>query len=63
MDGITADCPECDLDDLCKELRDEIMRRVFQQKSETGTRGLTERIRDQIYGANGPGTRGWTGHN
>lgn len=62
MGSITADCPNCDPDELCKELRDEIMKRVFQQKSETGTRGLVERIRDQIYGASGPGTAGWTGH-
>ena len=62
MGSATADCPDCDPEDLCKELRDEIMKRVFQQKSETGTRGLVERVRDQIYGANGPGTPGWDGH-
>lgn len=62
MEGTTADCPECDPEEYCKQLRDEIMKRVFQQKTETGTCGLVERIRGQIYGANGPGTAGWRGH-
>ena len=62
MGSLTADCPNCDPDDLCKDLRDEIMKRVFQRKSETGTRGLVERIRDQIYGAQNPTTSGWDGH-
>lgn len=62
MSGAVADCPNCDPDEFCKQLRDEVMKRVFQQKSETGERGLIERIRDQIYGASGPGTPGWSGH-
>lgn len=62
MDGATADCPSCDPEDYCEELRRQIHRLVRQQKSETGTRGLIERYMDQIYGRHGPGTDGWNGH-
>lgn len=63
MNASVINCPNCDPEEFCKKIRDEIMKRVYQEKSETGTRGLKERIRDQIYGANGPGTTGWDGHN
>lgn len=63
----TAICETCgdedpDSDDICAKLRDEIRKKVFQKKSETGVRGLKERIMDQIYGKNGPGTDSWKGH-
>jgi hypothetical protein len=62
MDGITADCPDCDPEEYCEELRRQIHRLVLQRKAETGTRGLRERYVDQIYGRHGPGTEEWRGH-
>lgn len=54
MASIMSRCPFTDPDDICRWLRDEIHKKVLQQKSQTGVRGLRERIMDQIYGANGP---------
>ena len=62
MGSLIADCPDCDPEEYCEELRRQIHRLVLQRKSETGVRGLAERRHDQIYGANGPGTPGWNGH-
>jgi len=48
--------------DPCERIRAEIRKLVFQTKEECGERGLRERIMDQIYGKNGPGTPEWNGH-
>lgn len=52
--SIMSKCPFTQPDDICRWLRDQIHKKVLQQKSESGVRGLRERILDQIYGANGP---------
>jgi hypothetical protein len=52
--SVIQDCPFQDPDVICKWLRDQIHKKVLQQKCETGVRGLRERIMDQIYGNNGP---------
>ncbi|MBP2540825.1 MULTISPECIES: hypothetical protein [Agrobacterium] len=51
-------CPNCPPDEVCEELRRIVRRLVFQKKSETGTRGLAERIMDQLNGTRA----GWAGH-
>lgn len=55
-------CREPEPDDPCERIRAKIRQLVFQTKEECGIRGLRERIMDQIYGANGPGTPEWDGH-
>jgi hypothetical protein len=55
-------CGQQDPNDPCKDLRDKISRKVFQTKTETGIRGLRQRILDQINEAHGPGTKEWSGH-
>ena len=62
MGSLTSDCPQCDPEGYCEELRRQIHRLVLQQKSETGVRGLAERRHDQIYGRSPPGSTGWQGH-
>ncbi|BCH53203.1 hypothetical protein ACQZ61_18715 [Agrobacterium vitis] len=51
-------CPNCPPEDVCEELRKIVRRLVFQKKAETGTRGLAERIMDQLNGTRA----GWAGH-
>lgn len=60
--AILKDCPFQKPDDICKWLRDQIHKKVLQQKSQTGVRGLKERIMDQVYGSNGPGSPSWQTH-
>lgn len=62
MTGVVQHCGAGEPDDPCERIRSEIRRLVFQTKEECGERGLRERIMDQIYGKNGPGTPEWTGH-
>lgn len=62
MSAVIAQCPNGDPKDICEKIRDEIRKLVFQTKEECGVRGLRERIMDQIYGKNGPGTSSWRGH-
>jgi hypothetical protein len=52
-------------DDLCEALRrliDDMVNRDKHVQGGGGTHGLVHRFREQINGANGPGTRGWTTH-
>jgi len=62
MTSVVQKCGDPDPDDPCERIRGQIRKLVFQTKDECGVRGLKERFMDQIYGANGPGTPGWTGH-
>jgi hypothetical protein len=62
MTAIAQQCGGPDPEDKCERLRAQIRRIIFQTKEECGTRGLKERIMDQIYGANGPGAPGRIGH-
>ncbi|WP_451971590.1 hypothetical protein [Azospirillum endophyticum] len=62
MSTVIAQCPNGNPKDICEKIRDEIRKLVFQTKEECGVRGLRERIMDQIYGKNGPGTPSWRGH-
>ena len=55
-------CDNQEPEDPCERLRNLIRKLVFQIKQDCGERGLRERIMDQIYGKNGPGTPEWTGH-
>lgn len=62
MSTIVQQCGDPEPDDICERIHNAIMKLVFQKKSECGERGLIERIMDQIYGMNGPGTSIWEGH-
>lgn len=62
MVGVIQQCGEPESDDPCERIRAKIRKLVFQTKDDCGVRGLIERIMDQIYGKNGPGTTEWTGH-
>jgi hypothetical protein len=62
MTGVIQQCGSPEPDDPCERIRGQIRKLVFQTKKECGIRGLRERIMDQIYGANGPGTPEWNGH-
>lgn len=54
-------CPP-DPGDPCKSLRDLLSKLIYQTKADQGTRGLRERVMQQINGENGPGTPEWNGH-
>ena len=62
MTGIVQQCGPGEPEDPCDRIRSEVRKLVFQTKAECGERGLRERIMDQIYGKNGPGTPEWEGH-
>lgn len=62
MVGVIQQCGDPEPDDPCERIRAKIRKLVFQTKDDCGIRGLKERIIDQIYGKNGPGTPEWSGH-
>ncbi|HKX27213.1 MAG TPA: S8 family serine peptidase [Blastocatellia bacterium] len=56
---------ETNINPICDALEkkiDEFVNRDKRQQGGSGTHGLVHRFREQINGANGPGTESWTNH-